>query len=101
MNALAPVLPTISPKGLKAMAWIHNTPHHFGRWLCNGRDITTEPPEEWTHFQLKGRRWKQLTMPVDLKAEIDPYITVSESDTHMFGLSDKGVAILAREGLLN
>lgn len=62
-NAIACPDHVPSLAGLRALAWIDTRTHHIACWKVNGREPTTEPPEEWTHFELQGKHGREAGGP--------------------------------------
>ena len=85
---------SLSPKGRTALAWIRDHDHHIGRWLVKGRNPICEPPEAWTHFELRGPAGN-LRMSVEVWKEIAPFHKVGEdSRVRMFTVTPAGLALL-------
>lgn len=87
----------LSQDALKTLMWIRDYKHHIARILVNGREPTTEPPEAWTHIELKGRLYSRR-IPLSVWAETAPYRRLGDNGGHMFDVNEAGLALLNGAG---
>lgn len=90
----AEIAAKLSPAQKKALEWLHTMPHTKAGWTVQGKPVTREPFEQWSHMRISGKEGAILVATDDLNAMTDLTKPSLQKD-RVWELSELGLLVRA------